>query len=230
MPEWWTYSFSDFVMYSSRTYLRLVESHNQSLWPMQSVALAAGVLVIWLVASGDQRRYRVAVGLVAGACVFVAMSWFHARLSTIHTYAGWFAWAFGAEALLLAWFALRDDAGDRSDGRVARGWLAAVAVLGYPAAGLLFGRTVHQVELAGLMPIPTALATLALVRGRSLIGWAAAVVPLTWLAFDGMTLRAMEMREAWLLLIFVIIVVVTGVVADTLAGNLRVGLKTWPER
>ena len=35
MPEWWTYSLSDFLMFSPRTYYRLFELHNAAIWPAQ---------------------------------------------------------------------------------------------------------------------------------------------------------------------------------------------------
>ena len=43
MSEWWTYSLSDFLMFSARSYWRLTELYNRDVWPAQLVALAAGV-------------------------------------------------------------------------------------------------------------------------------------------------------------------------------------------
>jgi hypothetical protein len=39
MREWWTYSAEDFLLFSSRSYWRLIERHNEALWPAQIMAL-----------------------------------------------------------------------------------------------------------------------------------------------------------------------------------------------
>jgi hypothetical protein len=33
MSEWWTYSLSDFLLFSPRTYYRLFELYNLAVWP-----------------------------------------------------------------------------------------------------------------------------------------------------------------------------------------------------
>jgi hypothetical protein len=35
MPEWWTYTLSDFLLFSPRAYYRLIERHNAAVWPWQ---------------------------------------------------------------------------------------------------------------------------------------------------------------------------------------------------
>ena len=40
MSEWWTYSLSDFLLFSPRTYYRLLELYNLAIWPTQLAALA----------------------------------------------------------------------------------------------------------------------------------------------------------------------------------------------
>ncbi len=42
MPEWWSYGLGDFLLFSPRTYYRLIERYNSGLWPLHLVALAAG--------------------------------------------------------------------------------------------------------------------------------------------------------------------------------------------
>ena len=34
MSEWWTYTLSDFLLFSPRTYYRLFELHHRALWPL----------------------------------------------------------------------------------------------------------------------------------------------------------------------------------------------------
>ena len=45
MSEWWSYSLSDFLMFSARTYFRQFELLNQALWPLQLAGLGAGLLL-----------------------------------------------------------------------------------------------------------------------------------------------------------------------------------------
>ena len=35
MSEWWTYTISDFLMFSPRTYYRMLERYNTAIWPGQ---------------------------------------------------------------------------------------------------------------------------------------------------------------------------------------------------
>ena len=43
MSEWWTYTLSDFLLFSPRTYYRLFEIYNAAIWPAQIVALGLGL-------------------------------------------------------------------------------------------------------------------------------------------------------------------------------------------
>ena len=58
MSEWWTYSLSDLLLFSPRTYYRLFELHNLAVWPWHVLAILLGlaVLVLWLRAR--RRRAR----------------------------------------------------------------------------------------------------------------------------------------------------------------------------
>ena len=48
MSEWWTYRPEDFLLFSPRVYWRMFELHNAALWPLQVLALAAGLIIIVL--------------------------------------------------------------------------------------------------------------------------------------------------------------------------------------
>ena len=50
MSEWWTYRPVNFLLFSPRVYWRMFELHNAALWPLQVLALAAGLIIILLVA------------------------------------------------------------------------------------------------------------------------------------------------------------------------------------
>ena len=50
MSEWWTYRAEDFLLFSPRVYWRMFELHNAALWPLHLLTLAAGLLIILLIA------------------------------------------------------------------------------------------------------------------------------------------------------------------------------------
>ncbi len=43
MSEWWTYTLSDFLLFSPRVYYRLLELHNHALWPAHLLTIARGL-------------------------------------------------------------------------------------------------------------------------------------------------------------------------------------------
>lgn len=48
MFEWWTYTLSDFLMFSPQVYYRLFELYNRALWPTQLLTVGAGVAILYL--------------------------------------------------------------------------------------------------------------------------------------------------------------------------------------
>jgi len=50
MSEWWTYRAEDFLLFSPRVYWRMFELHNAALWPLHVLTLAAGLIIILLIA------------------------------------------------------------------------------------------------------------------------------------------------------------------------------------
>jgi len=67
MSEWWTYSLSDFLMFSSRSYYRLIESYNAAIWPAHLLALMAGLVVIVAIVRPRQHLQRSAALVLAAA-------------------------------------------------------------------------------------------------------------------------------------------------------------------
>jgi hypothetical protein len=201
MPEWSTYSPENFLMFSARTYYRLFERHNTALWPGHVVALLAGAAVFALLwRRPDARTARLAVGVLAAGWLVVAVAYFWVRYSTIHTGGKWFAAAFGAQALALAWCGI---VGRRLElavrpaaiGRTGLG-LIAFSVLLYPLVGRLLGRPWMQAEVFGLAPDPTVLATLGLLLAAKHPAWWLWIVPVGWSLFSAMTLWALHAPEA----------------------------------
>lgn len=170
MTEWQTYSLSDFLMFAPRTYWRLVELYNADVWPAQAVVVAVGCAALLLAARGGSAAARIVPALLAAAWAWVAWAWLHSRFATINWPADYAAVAFAVEAALLAGFALRRDRLQAASASLTGGaglGIAALAVAAYPFAAPLAGRSMVIAEIAGLMPDPTAIATLGLVLRAS---------------------------------------------------------------
>jgi len=202
MSEWWTYSPENFLMFSARTYWRLLERHNTALWPAQIVAVLAGVTVLLWRRPGEN-SVRIAAGVLAGAWLLVAGTYFWARYATIHVGGKWFAAAFATQAVLMIWFGVvkRKMGATKANGWASRGGLilAGAVVVLYPLLAKVGGRPWSQAEVFGLAPDPTVLATLGLLvalRAR----WWLWVTPVAWALFSAMTLWTLHAVEAWVVL------------------------------
>jgi len=204
MPDWSSYSPRDLLMFSARTYYRLLERHHHAIWPVQLVALAAGIALLVLLARRDPVSKRLASGVAAAAWLTVGWSYFCLRFATIHTGGRVMAGAFGAQALLLAWKAAR-----RNDlepaivgaanvvGRL--GWVIAFfSIVLEPFVGRLLGRPWAEAELFAVTPDATAAATIGLLLVAPRSPWYLWPIPVAWSLFSGLTLYALRAPEWWL--------------------------------
>jgi len=210
MSEWWTYTLSDFLMFSQRSYFRLIALHNEAVWPAQLLALACGLAVIFCIARPAPRTRRSALLVLAVAWAWIAWAYHLERYADINTAGPWFALAFGVQALLLCFMALRSHgaAPARMQKQVALG-LAGLAVLAYPLLAPGSGRGWGQAEVFGIAPDPTAVATLGVLLAcrANPIAW---LIPLMWCAVSGATLMELRVGYAWLLPTFAIVAVAAG--------------------
>ncbi len=200
MSEWWTYRLSNFLLFSPRTYYRLLELYNLAIWPAQLAAAVIGLAIMALLIRESARRDRIIAGLLSACWLWIAWAFHYQRYAQINWLAPWFAAAFALEALLLV--VVGAFAGRlvfrRADGKR---WIAtsivAISVVGYPLLAPLTGRPWTTAETFGAAADPTAIATvatLALVRAR--IRWLLLAVPLLWCAVAAATLWAMNAPEA----------------------------------
>ena len=202
MSEWWTYTLSDFLLFSPRTYYRLIELHHRDLWPLQPALACAGLALLALAARGGPRAGRAASALAAAAWLWVAWSWLATRYATINWAAEGLAVAFAVEGLLL--FAMGTATnrlaftGTRGVRRTLGVAVAAVALLLLPVAGIALGRPTLAAEAFAITPAPTALATLGLLLLAERTRWELAVIPAAACALDGATLLAMDAPDAWI--------------------------------
>ncbi|HEU4680301.1 MAG TPA: DUF6064 family protein [Gemmatimonadales bacterium] len=203
MTEWWTYGLSDFILFSPRTYYRLLERHNVALWPGHILALGLGLVVAGLLRRPTASHQRVVPALLAVLWAWVAWAFLWNRYATINWAAVYIVPLFAVEVLLLiwisvvhkrlSWVAKRDAAG------VIGLMLFIVGLALYPALAPLIGRPWQQAEVFGVAPDPTAIATLGLLllaQGRP--RWELMAVPVIWCVLSGATLWALGSPEAWI--------------------------------
>ena len=202
MPEWWTYHLSDFLLFTARTYSRLFEIYNAAIWPAQILALSLGLAIVPLSRRASPSSGRLIAAILAACWLWVGIVFHAARYATINTAAVYFAWAFGIEAALLIGIGvlrggLRFERPADLAGRMGVG-IFLFALLLEPLAGPLLGRGWKGIELFGVAPDPTAIATLGILlfargRGRGFL----MVIPVLWCAATGVFLSAMQAPDFW---------------------------------
>lgn len=199
MSEWWSYTIADFLMYSPRTWVRLVERYNEAAWPFHLLTLAIGLGIIVLVARPRPTSEQTVLPALAALWAWVAMAFLWRRYAGISTGGRYFAVAFGVEALLMAWVAVRGAISFEPLGARVSGWfglgLLLAAVVWYPVVGLLGEGGLGGVQVFGIMPDPTAMGTIGVLlaaRGR----WrhALLVIPVLWCAVSGAMTWAMHQQ------------------------------------
>jgi hypothetical protein len=206
MTDWLTYSPSDFLLFTPRTYYRLFELYNHAIWPGQFLTLFGGVTAFALLWRGRRADVSAAVAILAIAWLWIAWAYFFERYETINWAARYFALGFVVQSVLLGFVGpskrklfIRPSSSRRRIGLT----LFFFALFLQPLIGpLLLSRPWTQVELFGLAPDPTTVATLGalllLLRGRILT--IAMVLPLAWCAISFLTLWTMDSADAWVML------------------------------
>jgi len=205
MPEWWTYSLSDFLLFSPRTYYRLIGRHNEALWPAQLLTIGLGVLTGGLLTRPSAWQGRVVSGLLAVHWAWVAWAFIWNRYASINWAAKYFVGLFAVEVVLLVWVGVNRGGLRFRPRRDAPGTVGIVlfvtGLAGYPMLAPLLERGWTQAEVFGIAPDPTVAATLGLlllVEGPP--RWGLLIAPALWCLIAGATLVAMGSPEAWIIL------------------------------
>jgi hypothetical protein len=219
MSEWWTYTLSDFLLFSPRTYYRLLQRHNEAVWPGQIVTLGLGLALLALIRRSAPRHGPLVSAIVAALWAWVAWGFLWERYATINWAATYFAWMFAVEVLLLGWLGVVRRGLSYDVGRGAACVLGiALLVLSlavYPALAPLLGRPWRQAEVFGVAPDPTVIATLGVLAAASprapryLL-----VIPAAWCVVSGATVWAMGQPDA-------LVVAVAGLTGVSLALTRR---------
>ena len=218
MSEWWTYTLSDFLLFSPRTYYRLFELYNAEIWPGQVLGLLTGLAILALLRNPGPWQSRVISALLGASWLWVAWAYHYARYASINWAATYFAVAFAIEALLLIVIGLVGR------GLVLRGeshWMSWVgsglvvsALAAQPLIGPLAGRPWSQIEIFGIAPDPTVVATLGvIVLACSRAKWLLLPIPILWCVVSGATAWAMQSSDAALMPAVAILVVFVGTVS-----------------
>lgn len=177
MTDWWSYGLADFLMFSPRTYQRMVQAYNQALWPAHVAAFGAGGLALagaWrALTRSDGLGSRAALVLLALAWAWVGWAFHWQRFAQIYLAAPGYALACWLQAVLLLLLAVRPPPprGASTAARRAGLLLAGIGLLAWPLLAPLRGRPLAQAEMFGLMPEPTALVTLGLLLLLPLGRW-----------------------------------------------------------
>ena len=211
MAEWRTYTLSDFLLFSPRTYHRLFELYNADIWPAQLVALALGGIILAVLLRDSRWRGRVVAAIMALCWLWIAGAFHIRHYATINWAAAYFAAGFAIQALLLGWRGVFRDRLRFHPPEAPVGYAGLAiflfALLVQPLIGPFSGRPWRQIELFGVAPDPLAVATLGiLLLAADRVAWELMVIPIIWCLIGGATLWAMESPDA-VLLPFVALVV-----------------------
>lgn len=204
MADWLSYTPSDFLLFSARTYYRLFELYNRAIWPAQILALLLGLVILWQLHRASAQQGSVVTVILAAGWLWTAWAYLLEHYDTINWAARYFAIGFVIEALLLIWASSRRG---RPSFQPYRNWIGRAgmglflfALVGQPLIGPLVGRDWKQIEIFGATPDPTVLATLGiLLTTEGGPHWRLMIIPLIWCALSGATLWTMGSPDAWLM-------------------------------
>jgi uncharacterized membrane protein len=208
MSEWWTYSLTNFLLFSPRTYYRLFELYNLAVWPLQLVTLALGVLILVLIVRAPAWSGRVVAAVLAALWLFVAWAYHLERYDPINFAARYYAVGFALQAALLVWTGtIRDRLRFTTETTAAKVGFALLlyALAIHPLLAPLAGRPWTQAEIFGLAPDPTALGTLGILLAATRPHWHLLALPILWCVITALTLWTMEQAEAAVPLVTVLL-------------------------
>lgn len=202
MSEWWTYSLSNFLMFSPQVYYRLFENSNRAWWPLPLLAFALGVGLLVLMLTRRATGGRVVALVLAGAWLSSGWIFLAQAYAPIHLGGDAFAAAFLLQALMLLWLGVLRGSmtleWHRGALEPAGVLLFAIALIGWPLLAPYLGRGWWGAEVFGMAPDPTAVATLGILLVCARPPWPLVPIPVLWCAFSGATLWSMGSPEALL--------------------------------
>ena len=200
MQDWWSYTLSDFLLFSPRTYYRMVERHNEAVWPAQLLTMALGVGILGGLRKPSTTQGRIIAGILALLWIWTAWAFLLHRYATINWAIKYVVPFYVLEALLLIWWGvigakLSFWVKSEASGRLGTA-LFVLSLLLYPALAAIFGRPWRQAEVFGIAPDPTVIATVGLLLlTNSRFRWGLLPVPILWCGIAAATLWAMSSQS-----------------------------------
>jgi hypothetical protein len=195
MSEWWTYTATDFLLFSPRVYYRLFELYNRSFWPVAIISIVFGLAIFELLRWPRPITHRLIPAILGVLWIWIAWAFFWQRYAGINWASVYLAPLFGLQGLALFWTGAAGRLKFVLSSKIPNVLVLAIyafSLVGYPFVAALMGRPPLSAEIFGLAPDPTALATLALLaladdRSR----WPLLMLPLIWCLVSGLTLWTM---------------------------------------
>lgn len=186
IEDWTSYRLSDFIMLSARVHDRQIELLNQGFAGLQIVSVLAGLFLVWAGLRRTRGAQAAAFALLGVAWIFVAWAFLWERYAAVNVVGAYAAPLFTLQGLGLVAVALAGV--PMGFGFPTGRWRAAVPVVilaastvAYPLFTLALGRPPLQAEFFGMMPDPTALATLCvLALATHRVRYVLMVVPVLW--------------------------------------------------
>lgn len=200
MSEWWTYSLSDFLLFSPRVYYRLLELHNVAVWPAHILTVLFGLAALYVLLVPGRSRDRFVFLALGAICLWVAWSFLWHRYASINWASAYVAPFYALEGLIIISIGAVRGAlpfpTDRKIPFLSGLALLTISLVGYPLIAPGFGRPWLAAEVFGIAPDPTATATLSILAlSRSRLRWLLMIIPFLWCMISGATLWAMDAAD-----------------------------------
>lgn len=193
-------ALEDFLLFSERVYDRMFELHNLAVWPLHILTFAVGLFLIVVVVRPRPHLIRIALALLSGLWIFVAVAFVYGRYAQINWAVVYLLPLFAVVAALLAYLSARkrrplmEHPSDIS--RVVAIGVLLFAVFGFPLLAIISGRPFWQAEFFGVSPDPTAVATLAFLSiNRGPRGLGVMLIIALWVVATALTLFTLGRRD-----------------------------------
>lgn len=188
--------------FSRLEFLQVFVEYNQSIWPLQIIAAALGVLALMLLFVHEAWADRTIAGILVVLWTIMAVGYHWLFFSTINSAAILFGGLFLVAALT---FLVEGVVRNRVRFRMLRdlrGWLALVllgySLIVYPIVGLVATHPYPETPLFGVVPCPTTIFTLGLLvlasHPRPIL---LAAVPILWAAIGGSAAILLNVPQDW---------------------------------
>lgn len=192
------YSLKDLVLFNTEGWFGLYQTINSQYWPLHLVGLVWGFFVVYALFA--QKQSLVAIVFVSSAgiwfsCAIVFHLGEYQQLSWVAVFYGW---AFIAQAMMLFLSGLLGRKLDQKLGQTGHknlyintGYFLLIAgIVMMPVLGLMEGRDWTSLDVIGVGPDSTALATIGLVLlavRRKMLTILLCAIPTMWLVISAAT-------------------------------------------